>query len=52
MEMQREHTKGGIIWIWQRIDDGVERVAADNVIIDLRCIDEGRVICGGEQRIG
>lgn len=51
IQMQRQLPQGGIIRIWQVIDNGMHRVAANNVVVDSGCAKKRRVVCRGEQRV-
>lgn len=51
VKMQCEHSQSGIVGIRERVDDGMERVTAANVVIDLGRIDKRGVVCGSQERV-
>ena len=52
VQMQRQLTQSCIIRVRKVVDDGMQRVAADNIILNCGSSDEGLVVCGGEKRVG
>lgn len=52
MQVQRHRSQRRVIGVGQGVDDGVQGVAADDVVIETRGRDEGRVLGVGEEGVG
>ena len=41
IEMKHQSTEGGIVGVWQLVDNGVDRVTACSVVLEARSVNEG-----------